>query len=541
MFLPPRPRAPVSGAVLLLLSTALTAQTLTVDTQAVPVQGGVQTMTLDAGPSAAGQSYLILGSLAGTIPGVRVAGVLLPLNPDPYFTLTATIPNSPLLPESFGTLQAGGRATARFVVPGLPALAGLQLDHAYVVLGSGLQAASNAAPVRISQIALGVDGLQAGTTVLGPFLDLRGDVGELITGTSGATVTVNGIAATLDAGGARWSLRLPAPAGPFALALEVRNAAGAFERASLALSVAAPLAANNAAVDGSGRAFLARGGAGFAVIDLATRTFETFNSPPGTGSVDDVAFSDGFIFLMDGVTPGNLTVVDAADPGRVVSGPVSVPVAPFSGVSARGGRVVVSGGTSRLTVRSVSAAGVLSTAVATTDLGIGQPDAIVIAGGQRAIVSVDFAGTVSGAGFGVTAIALNAPPSAPTTLFSRGLAGAGFTSGTRGPANFPIVAAELPGPTFTVAHGGGLAFLNDTTGAVSGSLAVGSLNHVAAAGSTVFAVGGNRLIEVDATGAPSVVDEQSIAGVGTAFTGVAADTDFVVIAANAGGALVLVR
>jgi hypothetical protein len=107
---------------------------------AVPKQlslaaGGSQDMLLSAGPELAGELYLLLGSTSGSNPGTPVGDIVLPLNLDPYFTFTLGNFNSPLLPGSFGTLDADGRAWASLVLPpGLsPSLSGLGFHHAAVV------------------------------------------------------------------------------------------------------------------------------------------------------------------------------------------------------------------------------------------------------------------------------------------------------------------------------------------------------------------------------------------------------------------------
>lgn len=108
-----------------------------VDTIAVS-SGGVASMSLTAGPTQAAAPYLVLGSVSGTSPGLMVGSVPLPLNPDAYFSLLATNPNSVILPDSLGTLDANGNALVHLVLPaGLPpALAGLTLWHASLVFST---------------------------------------------------------------------------------------------------------------------------------------------------------------------------------------------------------------------------------------------------------------------------------------------------------------------------------------------------------------------------------------------------------------------
>ena len=97
---------------------------------------------------------------------------------------------------------------------------------------------------------------------------------------------------------------------------------------------------------------------------------------PPLDRVDDLAISEGLLFALDATAPGHLTTYSLADPRRpAASGAtVSVPVGPFSGVSAASGLVVVSGGTSQMTLRSYDPAGAFGVAVAVADFGRGQPD-----------------------------------------------------------------------------------------------------------------------------------------------------------------------
>jgi probable HAF family extracellular repeat protein len=98
--------------------------------------GGAQELRLDAGPPFAGVTYLVLGSLSGTAPGLPLGGLVLPLNPDTYLVFSLTNANNPPFEDTFGQLDRDGRAQAAFALPAgtSPGLAGLQLHHAYAVL-----------------------------------------------------------------------------------------------------------------------------------------------------------------------------------------------------------------------------------------------------------------------------------------------------------------------------------------------------------------------------------------------------------------------
>lgn len=301
------------------------------------------------------------------------------------------------------------------------------------------------------------------------------------------------------------------------------------------------LRANNVAAR-QGIAYAALGAAGLAAVDPRTSTVRAQPPPGGTGSVDDVAVADGFLFALDAAPPGFLSVFSLADPlaPALVSVPVGVPVGPFSGVSAAGGRVVVSGGTSLLTVRTYDANGQLG-AAATIDLGLGQPDVLLAPDGSRAFVSTDFDGTR----FGITALALRQPPLAPVVLGRLSLPGAGFTPGVLGPANFPIESV-LVGTTLLVAFGRGLAVVDASNPGNLRLVRVIELGvntlSVDAAGSRVVVVGSSpqpTLAVLDLTNPASpVVVSTSPLTAGSRPTGIAADGLLEFIAAGPGGLLV---
>jgi hypothetical protein len=120
----------------------------------VLVQGGTQNLLLDAGAAEAGRTYLVLGSVSGTSPGVPFGALTLPLELDPYLEFTLVVPNAPTLFPSLGTLDANGRANVAFQVPAgavfLPAT--IVAHHAFLVLDLGTGAitfTSTPAPVEL--------------------------------------------------------------------------------------------------------------------------------------------------------------------------------------------------------------------------------------------------------------------------------------------------------------------------------------------------------------------------------------------------------
>lgn len=119
--------------------------------------GGTVALDLIAGSEFGGDPYVILGSATGTSPGTPLGGgLVLPIQFDAYSILTYANANTATFPGFSGTLSATtGRATASVVIPAnLPAaLAGLVLDHAYVVLDPSSGAflhASNAERVTLT-------------------------------------------------------------------------------------------------------------------------------------------------------------------------------------------------------------------------------------------------------------------------------------------------------------------------------------------------------------------------------------------------------
>ncbi|TAJ23460.1 MAG: CHRD domain-containing protein [Planctomycetota bacterium] len=112
--------------------------------------GGTQTLHVAGGAANAGKLYFTFGSLSGTVPGIPVDAVVLPLNFDSYTNFTLSVPNSTILSGSLGFLGAGGVATTRFNLPPGVVAAGPTVNHATLVFdipGTGVATiASQAVP-----------------------------------------------------------------------------------------------------------------------------------------------------------------------------------------------------------------------------------------------------------------------------------------------------------------------------------------------------------------------------------------------------------
>lgn len=199
---------------------------------------------------------------------------------------------------------------------------------------------------------------------------------------------------------------------------------------------------------------------GLEIVDLTNAERRRTISPPaGSESIDDLAVADGLLFALDARRPGHLSVFSLSDPAMpvVASAPVEVEVGPFSGVSAGGGQVVVSGGTSALALHTYDREGRLSPEVATIDLGRGQPDVLVAPDGRRAFVSTHFRGPH----FGLTTLEIGRGSRALVRDGTVDLDTYGFTAGGAKPANFPIESA-LAGNVVIVAYARGLAIIENS-------------------------------------------------------------------------------
>ncbi len=123
---------------------------LTSDIDVVSVSaGGTQVLTLDAGPANAGKDFIVLGSASGTLPGIEIGGVQIPLNQDTYFALLFGDADIQAKFGSVGVLDGLGQATVNIIVdPGAPEfLIGTKVDHAFVLFEPGGIAFFSSSPV----------------------------------------------------------------------------------------------------------------------------------------------------------------------------------------------------------------------------------------------------------------------------------------------------------------------------------------------------------------------------------------------------------
>ncbi|MFP5246360.1 MAG: hypothetical protein ACLGH0_06665 [Thermoanaerobaculia bacterium] len=221
----------------------------------------------------------------------------------------------------------------------------------------------------------------------------------------------------------------------------------------------------NVVIDGE-TVFASRAERGIDVIDAVSgKVVRTLAPPLGSESVDDLAIANGLLFALDARTPGHLSVF-SLDDLSLASPPVDVAVGPFSGVSAGGGRVLVSGGTSQMSLRSYDSSGQLSPVLATIDLGRGQPDVLLAPDGTRAFVSTHDWGPY----FGVTTVRVDAASLTRASVLP--LDTYGFTNGGAKPVSFPLETA-LANDVLLIADLDGLTIVSTETARPLAQLNVG--------------------------------------------------------------------
>ncbi len=292
-------------------------------------------------------------------------------------------------------------------------------------------------------------------------------------------------------------------------------------------------------------AYASRGADGIEIIGLGLgRRHRLMSLPASLASADDLATADGFLFVLDAQPPGELGVFSLADPAEpvLVGAPVAVDVGPFSGVSAVAGRVVVSGGTSAMSLWHYDTSGNLAARIGTADLGRGQPDALLSGDGHYAYVSTH----EWGPHFSLKIADLTMP--AIPTVGVLGLGTYGFTPGGAKPANFPVESAQQ-GSTLYVADAQGLNVIDVSDAAAPRAVAVldpgiqpvnvDVLDGVAA---LVGSAPGPRLVFVDVRepAHPKVLQSFPLPE-GSLATGVALTASHAVVAAHARGTLLFDR
>jgi len=293
----------------------------------------------------------------------------------------------------------------------------------------------------------------------------------------------------------------------------------------------------------SGYAYATRGADGIEIVDLSAPTSRRVIAPTEGTSADDLAVADKLLFVLDAQPPGHLAVYSLADPGapQLVQSPKPVGVGPFSGISAAGGNVVVSGGTSLVSLHRYASDGRIATEVAVADLGRGQPDVLLSANGRYAFVSAHD----SGPHFSLAVLELTARPLAIKQIARLPLETYGFTPGGAKPASFPIEMA-IADKQLLIASATGLQVLDVSdpasplpmTTMQAGALPV----NVDARAGLAAVVGSDpepvlTLVDLAHPAAPKILRSIRLQK-GSLATGVALGDRQVIVAAHAGGTLV---
>ncbi|MGH8693598.1 MAG: hypothetical protein ACREVM_05135 [Burkholderiales bacterium] len=294
-------------------------------------------------------------------------------------------------------------------------------------------------------------------------------------------------------------------------------------------------------------AYVTRGAAGIEILHLGAATSSTLmRLPHDVESADDLAIADDLLFVLDARPQGHLSVFSLTTPSApaLVGTPIAVEVGPFSGVSAAAGRVIVSGGTSQLSLRSYDAAGRLGAAVVSADYGRGQPDVLLDSRGELALISTHNWGPY----FRLTLARVSGSPLSLAEQGSLPLDTYGFTPGGAEPANFPIESA-IAGQHAYVAFNKGLGVLDVSSPKAPKQVALLKLDvepvNVDVQDGVAAMVGSQpkpMLILVDVRDAPNPKVLQSLPlPEGSFATGVALTPAYVIVAAHGKGSLLFDR
>jgi len=113
--------------------------------------GGYANFSLSAGAANMNRSYIIMGSVTGTSPGIPLpsGGAVLPLNWDIFTDYVILLANSPVFLNFINTLDGSGESAAKMDIGPIPGAAGLTMQFAYALAGP-LNFASNPVGIEIT-------------------------------------------------------------------------------------------------------------------------------------------------------------------------------------------------------------------------------------------------------------------------------------------------------------------------------------------------------------------------------------------------------
>jgi uncharacterized Ntn-hydrolase superfamily protein len=114
-------------------------------------QGGPLGFVLQGGGARAQRIYVVLGTASGSTPGIRVSpSLVIPINPDPVFSILLELAAGPVFPGGLGLTDGGGRGVAILLVPpgALAPILGKDLTFAWATLNP-IDFASNSVVVPV--------------------------------------------------------------------------------------------------------------------------------------------------------------------------------------------------------------------------------------------------------------------------------------------------------------------------------------------------------------------------------------------------------
>ncbi|MEQ9404045.1 MAG: hypothetical protein RIM99_10690 [Cyclobacteriaceae bacterium] len=206
--------------------------------------------------------------------------------------------------------------------------------------------------------------------------------------------------------------------------------------------------------------FTAYGEGGLFITDIETDQVVAHIIPQGEmKGIDDFSIDGDLLFVLDARSQDYFASysISLVESPVLLDGPIAVQGGPYNGISARGGNIVVSGGSGFLEYFQYSADGKL-TGSATFGRDRGHPDVILSNTGAVAFVSTDFSTRVNGSRFGMISLLLGATLNVPGVISQHPIPEAGFTLGINSPVGFPIQ-ADIYNNHLLVAHGGGMTII----------------------------------------------------------------------------------
>ncbi len=296
-------------------------------------------------------------------------------------------------------------------------------------------------------------------------------------------------------------------------------------------------------------AFVSYGDGGLIVTNLVTDQVVAHIFPIGDmRGIDDFDIVGDLLFVLDARGKNyvaSYSIADLSNP-EPLDGPHLVPGGPFNGISARGGNLVVSGGTRHLEYFQYTSSGKINgSAMFGRDRG--HPDVLLSDNGQVAFASTDFNldRKVNDARFGILALSLGTELQIPTVIDQVGILEAGFTEGVTSPVGFPIQTAVY-NDQLLVAHGGGLTIVDLIEQSAFGASRLVDLGinaiSVQAQDDTAYVIGlgtGPTLVKVDISDPanPAIIETVVLNAGSSIPTSLALSRTSVIIAAGEAGLL----